>query len=64
MNPYEQYVLPRLIDFACGMGDVMKARSLVVPQAQGEVMEIGIGTGLNLQFYDPAKVTSVVGVDP
>lgn len=64
MNPYERYVLPRLIDIACGMGDVMKARSEVVPQAQGEVLEIGIGTGLNLQFYDPAKVRSVVGVDP
>lgn len=64
MNPYERYVLPRMIDFACGMGDVMKARSRIVPQATGEVLEIGIGTGLNLQFYDPNKVSSIVGVDP
>ncbi|WP_373187084.1 class I SAM-dependent methyltransferase [Halopseudomonas sp.] len=64
MNPYERYVLPKMIDIACGMGDVMKARSAIVPQATGEVLEIGIGTGLNLQFYDSAKVTSIVGVDP
>lgn len=64
MNPYERYVLPKMIDIACGMGDVMKARSRVVPQATGEVLEIGIGTGLNLQFYDPEKVTSIIGVDP
>lgn len=64
MNPYERYVLPKMIDIACGMGDVMKARSMIVPQARGEVLEIGIGTGLNLQFYDPEKVSSVVGVDP
>lgn len=55
MNPYERYVLPKMIDIACGMGNVMKARSRVVPQATGEVLEIGIGSGLNLQFYDPKR---------
>ncbi len=64
MNPYERYVLPRMIDIACGMGDVMKARSKIVPLATGEVLEIGIGTGLNLQFYNPDQVSSIVGVDP
>src|SRR5690606_17382854 len=64
MNLYERYVLPHLIDYACGMGEVMKLRSQLVPQAQGEVLEIGIGTGLNLGFYDPALVSRVVGVDP
>jgi ubiquinone/menaquinone biosynthesis C-methylase UbiE len=57
-------VLPHLIDFACGMGEVMKARSQLVPQAQGRVLEIGIGSGLNLGFYDPQRVEVVVGVDP
>ncbi|MCO2092073.1 SAM-dependent methyltransferase, partial [Pseudomonas aeruginosa] len=47
---YDRYVLPRLIDFACGMGDVMKQRSLLVPRAHGRVLEIGLGTGLNLGF--------------
>jgi len=64
MNPYERYVLPRMIDMACGMGDVMKARSKIVPRATGEVLEIGIGTGLNLQFYNPDQVSAIVGVDP
>ena len=57
MGFYDRRVLPYLIDFACGMGQVMKTRSLVVPQAEGEVLEIGIGTGLNLAFYDPARVS-------
>ncbi len=64
MNPYERYVLPKLIDVTCSMGNVMKARSKIVPQAMGKVLEIGIGSGLNLQFYDPDKVSSIVGVDP
>ena len=64
MNPYERYVLPKLIDLTCSTGYVMKARSKIVPQALGEVLEIGIGSGLNLQFYDAKKVSSIIGVDP
>lgn len=64
MGLYDRHILPHLIDFACGMGAVMKARSQLVPLAQGRVLEIGIGSGLNLGFYDPQRVEVVVGVDP
>ena len=64
MGLYDRHVLPYLIDFACGMGAVMKARSQIVPLAQGRVLEIGIGSGLHLRFYDPQRVVVVVGVDP
>lgn len=64
MGLYDRHLLPHLIDFACGMGAVMKARSQLVPLAQGRVLEIGIGSGLNLGFYDPQRVEVVVGVDP
>ncbi|SDI36829.1 Methyltransferase domain-containing protein [Pseudomonas delhiensis] len=64
MGVYDRYLLPRLIDCACGMGQVMKQRSLLVPRARGRVLEIGIGTGLNLGFYDAGKVSTIVGVDP
>ena len=64
MNIYQQYVLPKMIDMACGTGQVMKARAKVVPQAIGEVLEIGIGSGLNLEFYNASQVTSIIGIDP
>ena len=64
MRFYDEKILPHLIDFACGMGHVMKTRAQVVPQAEGRVLEIGIGTGLNLSFYDAQKVSAIVGVDP
>ncbi|WP_439859836.1 class I SAM-dependent methyltransferase [Pseudomonas sp. MBLB4136] len=64
MQLYERYILPHLIDFACGLGEVMQTRAQIVPQAQGRVLEIGIGSGLNLAYYDAARVSAIVGVDP
>lgn len=61
---YERHVLPYLIDFACGMKPVREQREKVVPLAHGRVLEVGIGTGLNLAYYDKAKVERVVGLDP
>ena len=61
---YDRYVLPRLIGCACGGRPVMRQRKKVVPRATGRVLEIGVGGGLNLAFYDPARVESVTGVDP
>ena len=46
------------------MKPTMKQREKVVPQAVGKVLEIGIGSGLNLSFYDKNKVDHLVGIDP
>lgn len=64
MGFYDRHILPHLIDCVCGMGDVMKARAQIVPRAHGRVLEIGIGSGLNLEFYDRTRVDSIFGVDP
>ncbi len=61
---YDRFILPRLLTAACSSPPMMKQRAKVVPHAQGRVLELGIGMGLNLGFYDPDKVTSVTGVDP
>lgn len=61
---YERHVLPYLIDFACGLSTIAKQRQQVVPRAAGRVLEVGIGTGLNLPFYRRAGVLTLVGVDP
>ena len=53
-----------MIHCACGMKPTMKQREKVVPQAVGKVLEIGIGSGLNLSFYDKNKVDHLVGIDP
>ena len=64
MGLYARYVLPRVIDLACGAKPTMRQREKVVPQARGRVLEIGVGSGLNLPFYDPGRVTALWGLDP
>ncbi len=61
---YDRHVLPYLIELACGTKPVGRQRGKVIPQARGRVLEIGIGTGLNLPFYDASRVHAIVGVEP
>ena len=63
MGLYEKYVLPKLIDTACSQPPMTRLRERYVSQAQGEVLELGIGSGLNLQHYTSAT-KSITGVDP
>jgi ubiquinone/menaquinone biosynthesis C-methylase UbiE len=64
MGLYARYVLPRVVHFACSSSSNMRQRPKLVPLARGRVLEVGIGSGLNLPFYDPDKVTGVWGLDP
>lgn len=63
MNIYEKYVLPRLTDLVMRNKTDMAERAKLIPLARGIVLEIGIGSGLNLPFYNP-KVEKLYGVDP
>ncbi len=42
----------------------MRQRAKVVPLATGRVLEVGIGTGLNIPLYDPGRVTHLWALDP
>ncbi len=64
MGFYDRYVLPRVIDAACGLALVGEQRAKVVGKARGVVLEPGIGGGLNLPFYDASAVSRLIGVDP
>ena len=64
MNIYDKYLLPKLVHFTCGQKPTMRQRKKVVPLAEGRVLEIGIGSGLNIPFYDTEKVTHLWGLDP
>lgn len=63
-NWYERTLLPYLIDSACSVKAVRHQRAKVVPLAHGRVLEIGIGTGLNMRHYDKSRIASLTGLDP
>ena len=64
MGLYSKYVLPKIIRFSCSMEAITQQRQKVVPLAHGQVVEIGIGSGLNLPLYNPQAVERVYGIDP
>jgi len=64
MSFYENRILPHIIDRACSMGQIMKLRSQLVPQARGLVLEVGMGSAINMEFYDTDKVKMVYGLEP
>ena len=63
-NPWNEYALPVLLDKACSLKPMMRQREIIVPQASGVTLEIGIGTGLNLAYYQRDKITKLYGLDP
>jgi ubiquinone/menaquinone biosynthesis C-methylase UbiE len=63
MGLYENWILPRLTDLAMRNREATRYRSQVVPRARGRVLEVGVGSGLNLSFYGP-EVESLTALDP
>jgi ubiquinone/menaquinone biosynthesis C-methylase UbiE len=51
-------------DFLCSLELVRRQREKIVPRAEGRVLEVGIGTGLNVRHYDKTKVGKITGLDP
>ncbi len=64
MGWYDDKVLPRLVDLACGSKPVRKQREKIVPLAAGDVLEIGFGAGANLPYYDRREVRKLWGLEP
>ena len=63
MGFYAKYVLPRFLDCSMRNPDAARLRAESLPNARGDVLEVGIGSGLNLPFYS-SQVQRVYGIDP
>lgn len=63
MGFYQDHIVPVLINLAMRRQELVAYRSHVIPAAEGRVLEIGVGSGLNLPFYS-RNVERLVGLDP
>ena len=63
MGFYAHHILPRITDLAMRNKESARLRAVWIPRARGEVLEVGIGSGLNLSLYS-SEVQRVYGVDP
>jgi ubiquinone/menaquinone biosynthesis C-methylase UbiE len=63
MSIYNDHILPHVINLAMRNRELDPYRRRLVSQARGRVLEIGIGSGLNLPLYG-AAVDEVLGLDP
>ncbi len=64
MSFYEKHILLPMLDLAMRQKPIMRQRRKVIPNAHGSVLEIGVGSGLNLAYYDTDKVTRLLALDP
>ena len=64
MGFYDRVIGPALIACACSAGPISRQREKVVPLAAGDVLELGMGAGANLPFYDRERVTGIFAVEP
>jgi ubiquinone/menaquinone biosynthesis C-methylase UbiE len=61
---YNKYILPKVLNCACASKPINYQRDKIVPFAEGVVLDIGIGSGLNIPFYNKTKIKQLYGLDP
>ena len=64
MGLYDRYVLPHLINCACGTKPIQRQRAKVAPLVEGVVLELGFGSGRNVPFLDRARITQLYALEP
>ncbi len=64
MGFYATRVFPTILDFVMRQEPIRRQREKVVPRAHGVVLEVGVGSGLNLPHYDRSRLTKLYALDP
>ena len=64
MSFYDKYILPKFLNCTCGSKPIRYQRDKIVPLAKGVVLDVGIGSGLNIPFYNKSKIKHLYGLDP
>jgi SAM-dependent methyltransferase len=61
---YRDNIYPHLVDLLGNPKPIQEIRERIVPLAEGNVLEIGVGPGVNFVHYDPEKVSKIYALEP
>ena len=61
---YRDTIYPRLVDALGDPAPIRKIREQMIPLAEGNILEIGVGSGANFIHYDPTKVSKLYALEP
>ena len=61
---YDKHILPHIIRLGCGCTQLAEMRKPIVSQAKGRVLELGMGAGANMEWYRPAEISALIGIEP
>lgn len=64
MNLYKECIYPQLVSRLGDPKPIREVRQQIIPLAQGTVLEIGVGPGVNFVHYDPSRVTKIYALEP
>ncbi len=64
MGLYNRFILPHVINCACGTKPIQRQRAKVAPLVEGVVLELGFGSGRNVPFLDAGKITKLYALEP
>lgn len=61
---YREHIYPRLVDMLGDPPPIREIRRQIIPLAEGNVLEIGAGSGANFLYYDPERVSKLYALEP
>jgi SAM-dependent methyltransferase len=64
MRFYNEHIYPWLVSTLGDPKPIQQVRQRVIPLAQGMVLEVGVGPGVNFAYYDPTKVSKIYALEP
>jgi SAM-dependent methyltransferase len=64
MSFYRHNIYPHLVNALGDPPPILEIRKRIVPMATGEVLEIGVGPGVNFSLYDPSRVSKLYALEP
>jgi ubiquinone/menaquinone biosynthesis C-methylase UbiE len=61
---YRDHIYPHIVKELGDPKPIRDVRERIIPLAEGIVLEIGVGPGVNFAHYNPAKVNKIYALEP